>query len=424
VRERAPKRWPSLEEGLLLVVCAVVAVVRVGGAWGTTPSRIFDSAEYLGGGAPRTKPPLGAWIMSAFPSDAGRSVGFAVAGAVATALLLIAIFSTDSPRGVRWPSIGLIAVWSCSGFGRLWDAVVLPESIGISVGIAAVAAVASGLTRRSPTLLAVAGVLGAAMPAIREPLALPAVAIVALSCWGLVRLLPLRRIGAMLGAGALVGGLGLSLYSISDLGSRRYDVGYVDTTAEGFRTANVIWRRFALVDPAWLAEESISVPDDYERPLVVPTYFEDPANVTSAERGGTSLVARFLVSHPAYALKAPFLDEEGIAFGPSLLDTYDPNHNVSRSFLDGLLEFPGRALGLGLAAITLVLAAWRPWAGPGERVALAGLGGTAMVATMLAWHLDGVEALRHIMPALSVWIAAVPFALASWCESIRPKVKN
>jgi hypothetical protein len=422
VREAEADVVHRSEIALLAVIALGLAVQRVVSAATSTPVRMFDSAEYLDAHGPNTKPLLGALIMRTFTSDSARAIGLAVIGTVATIGLLVALLTSVQSRPGRWIGITGVAIWMASAFGRLWDGVVLPESLGISVGIAAVAAVSAGLLRGSRSLLVAGGVLAVALPSIRETLAVQAVVIVGLVAWGLLRsaIAPTsRRVAAAIGVGALVAGMAFSLHSIAGLGDSRYDVGYVDTTAAGFRTANVIWRRFALVDRGWLAHDSIFVPAGYEPPLVVPTYFDDHANVVSAERGGTSLVLRFLVAHPGYAIRAPFTDEQGISFDRSLLDTYDPKHHFGNGWLDDLLEAPGRALGIALALVTLGLVAWRPWKSSRERTGLALLAGASMVSAMLAWHLDGVEALRHVVPSLSLWLATLPFAIAALARATR-----
>lgn len=355
----------------------------------------------------------------------GTSDGTRLAGQLifSIACWLSLAAATAASLRVRWMQVaGFTAVlaFSLSANVIQWDAVLLSESISISLTAAAVAAWLVFAGRPSAWTVALALVVTAAWALTRDPhvyVLLIAAAVLAVSL-----LVPRERMLRAVALGGVVAIAALGLWSGS-VGYERWQ----------YPLQNIIAKRIA-ADPGALGyfrdagmpvtPRFLELSREYRAgspdPFAHPAGIEDPALRRTflpfqfwLVDEGRGTYTRFLITHPGYASDA-FADLDHILLDPDVADYASEQPGSGFGELGKVAYAPGPVLpllylvaALGLAVAAAARWGWRAaWAVPAFLIAV------SLPFAVLAWHGEVLEIDRHgLIASIFLRLGALLLAL-------------
>lgn len=335
--------------------------------------------------------------------DSARLAGQLIFSIVCWLGLATAVAAVLRSRGVRLAAFGAILVFSLSASVVQWDAVLLSESVSISLTAALVGMWITFLARPSPwTVAGVIAVTGA-WCLTRDPHAYVLLfAVVVLAASLTVR--DGRRLRAVALAGVLIV-TAVSLWS-ADAGYHRWQYPLQNVIAlriaadpgalEAFRDAGMpVTPRFIELSRSYRSgtEDPFLHPFSTRNPERRRDYL--PFQLWLADHG-RSTYTKFLITHPGYVADA-FPDLDHVLLDPDVASYASEDPPRGFGFLPKLLYVPGPVLPLVLLAVALALAALavarqgprRTWAVPVFMIAV------ALPFAVLTWHGEVLEIDRH-----------------------------
>ena len=363
-------------------------------------SRSVLSLDFLGGGRPWTVPLL--WKVLP-DSDSARAAGHFLLSLAAWPLLAAAVARCLRPGALRLVAFALVLLFSLSLAVIRWDAVMLSESVSISL----TAIVLAGWLElvRAPRPWLVPALLGATLLWVfaRDSNGVIALLTVPLVLAWVVRRGALeRRWAAVLAGGTLV----------------IFVLGLLATTTEQAQLRrnerpilHVIGRR-VLADPdktRWWRDHGMPAPTPRvlrERQslagIAEGALPSDPATerfLDWAREHGRGTLARYLLTHPAYTVKSTIGRRQRLLAGVTGGYMSPEQRLVVPEPLDRLI-YPRSAqdvyfwlivIGLGAGIVALRLGARRVWLVPAAALAV------QVPHAMVVYHGDTLEVPRHAM---------------------------
>lgn len=389
-------------------------VLRLVAVAGIHLYRYFDSAEYetLDFSGRWRRPWTTPLLYEVLPEDdTSIVVAQALIGAVSWLVLAFAAAALFRRRWVQLGVAGSIVALGCTASVTNWDTTMLSEPMALSLTVLVIAAWTNFLRR--PTDLGAVAIVAATVP------------------WMFVRqsLMPtawLITIAAAIGVGvALVRRRDRRAATPLVLASAGLLVGCVWATISYGRNQEILHHNLTAVTAdriapdvdrlAWFVDQGMPLPEDGR--LTYGGFDEDPAFQRWVASSGTSTYARFLATHPWYALTEPLDDFVGanrsyqelpphaeVASPPVAMlapaEPYGGSRHVIPDPVEDLL-LRGGSVGTILSALLAVVGwtAWR-WRRIDRRwtipIATAVLAASALYA---AWHGASTELSRLGLPA-------------------------
>ncbi|HEX6418007.1 MAG TPA: hypothetical protein VFZ77_05910 [Acidimicrobiales bacterium] len=433
---RGPQAGPALVAGVVALVAG--AGGRLWQMWGRAPLEWADTADFLAtsragwaslGLWAGQRPAGPALLLKAVGGDQTSYIAAQAAIAVACwAALAAAVAAAVADRRVRVAAVAAVVAFSLTSPVTMWDRSVLSESLAVSLLALVVAAglrLAAGATPRRVALLLAALASWALVRDTHGAVALvggAAVAVAVAVSWLLERQdrwrVPWRGVAARdrrpwtaFAAGAVA--LGVLVGWASSHGERHL-----------FPLGNVYEVR-VLPYPdrvAWFVDRGMPQGEVFAGPGARPPHVledgvpvlyvaeDDPALApwrAWLESDGRQALARYVVSHPSYALFEPLRSPERAfnnAFGDR--EFYAPLDMRHVPLVDRGFALPTTvvlAVGAGVLGWLIGRGRWSPAMAVGLVAAV-----LAVPHGLVAWHSDGMETARHlVVPALQVHLGVL-----------------
>jgi hypothetical protein len=406
--------WP-----LELLVVGAYVVVRVWQAAAATPLYTRDSVDYariarlpIGGTFASEVKPWGLPLLyKLLPGDLAISVPIAQLLLSIGAWLALAFAVGRCVEHTKLRRLALVCVltFSCSAAVAQWDAVLLSESLSLSLFALVLAAGFELVRRPRPVALAALLVLAMLWAAARDTnaYAFAPLALALLVSFGWRR----KRLAAVLVCGSV---LILAASAASASSPRRWQLVMIDLVGERVLASPQ--------ETAYFRARGMPLPQDLRRRLYVDrtplARFERDRELRPFRRwllrSGRATYASYLLSHRHEAIDRP-LRRAGLLLTPVGLDFYKPRG--FRELLPRALEriFPasGRNVLVWLALAAAVAAALAS-AGRGRLALLipVAIGASALPLAILIWDSEPREVPRHeLIPIVSSRLALLALCL-------------
>jgi hypothetical protein len=383
-----------------IVIAAVLRVLSVVGlrSYRYVDSIDYETLDFTGGSRRPWVTPLLYWLVG---DDPARIFAHAVLGALCWSLLAAEVALHVEHRWTRRAAVGAVALLGASTAITNWDTTILSESLAISAtALAAAAYLRFGRVR---TLSAALGAVGATL------------------LWVFTRQNHLVLLGLVVGAVLVVVAvarwrthrwdrpllvLGGGLVLVAVLAGASYGQ---NTEIREFNLAMVIGQR-VITDPerlAWFEDAGMPLPDAaVPGQLIFPEpLLEDAEFRAWVKEEGSGTYARFLLTHPWFALTEPLddfvADQESWLDEPRgddvMLATPDPYGSTRQLVpeqLERLVFDPGNS-GTIVVALAAVLAAtihrWRRSGWDRRWLVPLAMIGLQWPALTVVWHASTAE---------------------------------
>lgn len=379
-------------------VLGVFAVLRFVAVVGIPPSVFDDSASYTAANPSFTGAHERLWtvpLLYRASGSYGGIVALQTALSVACwAALAVALSRRFTNLRVKWAAFAGILVLGLTPRVTGWDTAILSESVAISFTVALLAAGLAYQSRRWSPLVFVAVFTFWMFARDAHVYLAPFVSLILLIAYW--RTPKLRWFAVPLVA--------VMVWGFLAIGNNQW--------VEGFNVATDIGALHN--DTDWFVARGMPHPDLFDQPADLDraqAAWDDPNMQAWATTRGIAVYDRYLISHPAYTMRAfSALVVTDRFFGTSVLDDTGTDR-TSRPVLPVAvtdLVWPTDArlatMALGLLAVAIMVARRRPWRGVAVPLALIA---TTIPHAVLVYHGSPMELGRHgVVLALVLQLSA------------------